>query len=169
VTGPNVTNVKQAITDIGSIFDVTSQERVNDFLGVIITRNEQQRNVTLTQPQLIDSILQDLNLNQTSNGRNLPSITTQVLHRHEGSEPHDNSFHYRSVIGKLNYLEKSTRPDIAFAVHQCARFATDPRIEHTKAVKLIGRYLKHTSDKGLVYQATNESLARVLRRRWIRG
>jgi hypothetical protein len=47
---------------------------------------------------------------------------------------------------------------LAFAVHQCARFAANPRIEHTKAVKLIGRYLKHARDKGLIYKAQHQSL-----------
>jgi hypothetical protein len=26
------------------------------------------------------------------------------------------------VIGKLNYLEKSTRDDLAFSVHECAQY-----------------------------------------------
>ena len=62
---------------------------------------------------------------------------------------HDKSFDYRSVIGKLNYLEKCSRPDIAFAVHQCARFSADPRISHGKAVKWLGRYLAGSRTKGI--------------------
>jgi Reverse transcriptase (RNA-dependent DNA polymerase) len=112
VTGPSTINIQQAIKDIGAKFDITSQEAVNDFLGVKIIRDDTNGTVTLTQPQFIDSILQDLHLDTNSNGRNLPSITTKVLHKHEDSPPHDESFHYRSVIGKLNYLEKSTRPDV---------------------------------------------------------
>lgn len=59
-------------------------------------------------------------------------------------------FHYRGVIGKLNFLEKSTRPDLAYAVHQCARFSESPRESHAKAVKVIGRYLVGTRNLGLV-------------------
>jgi len=50
----------------------------------------------------------------------------------------------------LNYLEKSTRPDISYAAHQCARFVEDPRVEHTKAVRQIARYIQGTKDKGLI-------------------
>jgi hypothetical protein len=50
----------------------------------------------------------------------------------------------------LNYLEKSTRPDIAYAVHQCARFALHPTAGHAVAVKHIGRYLLSTKDKGII-------------------
>ncbi len=55
-----------------------------------------------------------------------------------------------NVIGKLLYLEKSTRPDISCAVHQCARHCANPKIQHTAAVKRIGRYLLGTKDKGLI-------------------
>jgi hypothetical protein len=44
-------------------------------------------------------------------------------------------------------LEKSTRPDISCAVHQCARHCANPKIQHTAAVKRIGRYLLGTKDK----------------------
>ena len=54
------------------------------------------------------------------------------------------------MIGKLNYLEKCTRPDIAYAAHQCARYTEDPKVEHAKAVRWLARYLKGTRDKGII-------------------
>ena len=59
-------------------------------------------------------------------------------------------FHYRSVLGKLNFLEKSTRPDISVSVHQCAWLTEHPKRSHAEAIKRIGRYLLGTRDKGLV-------------------
>ena len=44
----------------------------------------------------------------------------------------------------------NTRPDISFAVHQCAKFFQDPKLLHEKAVKYIGRYLYKTKDKGII-------------------
>jgi hypothetical protein len=55
----------------------------------------------------------------------------------------------------------TTRPDIAFAVHQCARFCSDPKDSHFTAAKRIARYLAGTADKGLVFkpeQAKNRKL-----------
>jgi hypothetical protein len=63
----------------------------------------------------------------------------------------DDHFDYRKVIGKLNYLEKYTRLDVTFPVHQAARFVAIPKKPHGDAVKWIGRYLKGTADKGLEY------------------
>ena len=47
------------------------------------------------------------------------------------------------------YLTQSTRPDIQFAVHQCARFSEDPKKSHKIAAKRIVRYLHGTRDKGI--------------------
>ena len=65
-------------------------------------------------------------------------------------------FHYLSVIGKLNFLEKSTRPDISVSVHQCARFSERPMRSHAEAVKRIGRYLLATKDKGLIIRPNEQ-------------
>ena len=70
--------------------------------------------------------------------------------RHAQSESFDKSFDYRSVIGKLNYLERGSRSDISYAVHQCARFCSDPKKEHGQAVRWLGRYLRHTRNKGTI-------------------
>jgi hypothetical protein len=44
----------------------------------------------------------------------------QILERDIDAEAMNNEFYYRLLIGKANFLEKSTRPDIAVAVHSCA-------------------------------------------------
>lgn len=62
---------------------------------------------------------------------------------------------YSTVIGMLLYLSGNTRPDIAFAVHQCARFSHDPKQSHAIAVKRILRYLKGTKDKGMILSPSN--------------
>ena len=53
------------------------------------------------------------------------------------------------MIGKLNYLEKCTRPDIAYAAHQCAGFTENPKVEHAKAVRWLARY-RGTMNKGII-------------------
>ena len=90
--------------------------------------------------------MNDENLKEKST----PAVSSRILSFHKESEPFDGSFHYRSIIGKLNFLEKSTRPDIAFITHQCARYTTDPRKEHGAAIRWLARYLKGTRDKGLI-------------------
>jgi hypothetical protein len=91
--------------------------------------------------------------------RTTPANSTVTLTSYEGDAAHDDKkFNYRLVIGKLLYLEKSTRPDITCAVHQCARFSVQPKAKHSEAVKRIGRYLLGTQDKGLTMRVYQEGL-----------
>ena len=48
------------------------------------------------------------------------------------------------------YLAGNTRPDIAYAVHQAARFTHGARKLHAAGVKHILRYLKKTKFEGLI-------------------
>jgi hypothetical protein len=54
------------------------------------------------------------------------------------------------MIGSLLYLCAS-RPDIMLSVCMCARFQTDPKVVHLRAVKRIMRYLVYTPKFGLWY------------------
>jgi histone deacetylase 1/2 len=56
-------------------------------------------------------------------------------------------FPYRELIGSLSYIARMTRPDILYAVNQCARHVEHPNESHVKALKRILLYLKGTKDK----------------------
>ena len=124
---------------------------ITDFLGVQIDRIKGGK-FRLSQPQLIDDILKELRLDDAKvTTKSTPGASSQSLLRHPTSVPFDGHFDYRRVVGKMNYLEKCSRPDISSAVHQCARFVADPKVEHGKALKWIGRYLAASKDKGIIY------------------
>jgi hypothetical protein len=55
----------------------------------------------------------------------------------------------------LLYLSGHTRPDLSFAVHQCARYTFAPTRRHEQALLRIGRYLKGTLDKGIFMNPSN--------------
>ena len=67
----------------------------------------------------------------------------------EGRESFDKKS-YRGMIGSLLYLT-IIRPDIMFSITLCARFQSNPKQSHLKAVKRIFRYLKGTPKLGLWY------------------
>ena len=56
----------------------------------------------------------------------------------------------------LLYLSGHTRPDIAFSVNCCARYMFSPRHLHELALKRLGRYLKQTSDRGMVMNVSKD-------------
>lgn len=159
LAGPDANEIDQCIRDLQERTDLelTVEGDISDFLGVNLERKE-DGTIHLTQPHLINRILKDLRLDRDDVAtKNTPARVGQLLRRAIGAEPFDGHFNVRSVIGKMNYLEKSTRPDIAYAVHQCARFSADPKQDHGKAIKWIGRYLLATKDKGLIFRPNGDS------------
>ena len=62
---------------------------------------------------------------------------------------------YRSMIGSLMYLTAS-RPDIVFAICQCARHHDNPKLSHLITIKRIFRYLKGRPKLGLWYPKNRE-------------
>ena len=152
LAGPDLKEIEQVIYDLQHMakLAITVEGDLADFLGVNIDRRD-DGTIHLSQPHLIDQILEDLRLkDDTVKIRTTPAASSKLLTRHSDSQSFDNSFNYRSVIGKLNYLEKATRSDISYAVHQCARFVSNPKVEHGEAVRWLGRYLKATRDKGTI-------------------
>jgi hypothetical protein len=65
----------------------------------------------------------------------------------------DEKLSYRSVIGKLNFLEKSSHPDLVYSVHNAARFSSAPKESRSQSVKRIGCYLLGTRDKSTVMKS----------------
>ncbi|XP_056687282.1 secreted RxLR effector protein 161-like [Spinacia oleracea] len=65
---------------------------------------------------------------------------------------------YASAVGSLMYAMVCTIPDLAQPVSFVSRFMGEPRKEHWQAVKRIFRYLKGTSDVGIIYGGDTECL-----------
>ena len=151
LAGPDPKEIDRLIAKMRKAkLDITIEGDLEDFLGVNIDRKSKDE-IHLTQPHLIDAILRDLNLDgEGVKTKDTPASSSRILMRHSDSTPFDESFNYRSVIGKLNYLERGSRSDIAYIVHQCARFTSDPKIQHGKAIMWLGRYLLKTRDKGTI-------------------
>jgi hypothetical protein len=135
LAGPDQAEIGQIIKEMQEVnLDITIEGDLH-ILGVNIRKHE-DGSIHLSRPHLIDQILDDLRLNNDNVSVDItPATSSKLLSRHSDSEPFDNSVDYQSVIRKLNYLEKSSRSDIAYIVHQLARFSLDPKKEHGQALR----------------------------------
>ena len=104
----------------------------------------------MTQPHLIDQIIIGVGIVPRSLSNLTPAASTIILSADPEGKPFQYDFAYPSVVGKLNFLEKSTRPDIAYSVHQCARFCANPKKSHGDTIIHLAKYLKITRDKGII-------------------
>ena len=153
LAGPDKEELDKAVQDMRDAkLNLTVEGQLEDFLGVNINRQDDK--FVLTQPKLIQSIIEELGLDsegdRAPNIKDIPMQSSKILGRHSDSQDFDRHFHNRRIIGKLNFLADSTRGDIAYPTHHMARFVSNPKKEHGEAIKWLGRYLAGTKDKGLI-------------------
>jgi len=113
---------------LSSVFTMTDGGQVSWLLGMAITRGP--GGFRLSQEHAI------INLLQQHNGSALHPVTTPfdmacstVIPEEQSSEqqlPGQNTAHYRSLIGSMQFLVHCTRPDIAAAVGKLARSCSNP-------------------------------------------
>jgi len=127
---------------------------VNAFLGIKINKVTTKKIITLTQPSLIQQILKEVSITERSNGKYTP--VDSILYADVDGLDRIDTWNYRSIVGKLNYLVNNTRPDISVAVHQCAQFCSHPKAIHELAVKRLTKYLLTTQHKGLILRPTTD-------------
>ena len=151
--GKNGQILDETIRDLKQEFDLKHEGDVGAFLGIDIVRNDIDGSFTLKQPYLIKKVLDTVGMSECSSART-PANTVPLGRLEDSPEPKC-EWNYATVVGMLMYLASNSRPDIAFAVHQCARFSHKARTPHEQAVKRICRYLRGTSDRGLILSPTN--------------
>lgn len=130
-------------------FELTLEGSFTEYLGI---QYEQCKDgsIHMTQSGLIQKLLNAAGMTECNPNRT--PTTREALGSDPEGKPMEDSWNYRSIIGMLLYLTTNTRPDIAFAVSQVARFSHNPKNSHASAVKTILRYLAGTKDKGVIYK-----------------
>ena len=74
---------------------------------------------------------------QDSNPANTPADANSKLQPTTNQHEPLNQTQYQSAIGSLMYLSVNSRPDIAFAVNNLARFNSNARKEDLTALKQV--------------------------------
>ena len=153
---PSDTVLDGMIELLNQLFKITSSNSIEAYLGLEVTRSV-DNSITLCQTGLIDKVIQLCGLEAKSN-KHLPSADKILLDSDAvwPDEPRKHNWSYRQAIGILNYIAASSRPDITFAVHQCARFSNNPKRHHEIAVRRMVRYLKGIQDKGCILNPSQD-------------
>ena len=135
-------------------FVFTEEGTMNSYPGVDISPFPDKKCFTLSQPFLIDRVIQALNFDPKTikSATNNTPAGYPLQNKDENGPARKAFWKYRGIIGMLGYLQGTTRPDIAMSTHQCARVNNDPHLSHELAVKRIGRYLLDTREKGMIYR-----------------
>ena len=133
-------------------FIFTDEGDIERYLGVEVTRLDDDSGFKMTQPFLIERILQAAEIDtKITNDRPTP-VVGPLLSRDENGPQRKHDWKYRTLTGMLGYLQLTSRPDISMATHQCARFNNAPMLCHERAIKRICKYLLGTMDKGMIFR-----------------
>lgn len=139
--------VKKAL---GQKFNIKDIGKLHHFLGMKIIQDEETGKVWIGQPAYTESFLQKFEMDMAKPVATPVDTSTKLLKTMDNNEYVDQR-QYQSAIGSLLYLSVATRPDIAFAVSNAAKFSSQPGKQHWTAVKQILRYLRGTMNLGLVF------------------
>ncbi|KAL8108339.1 hypothetical protein AgCh_024703 [Apium graveolens] len=127
-------------------FEMSDLGLLSYYLGIQVTQGEGF--VELKQSAYANKILEKAGM-AGCNPTKYPMDPKLVLTK----DPHGkavDSTEYKSLVGGLRYLVH-TRPDIAFSVGIVSRYMERPTVLHLNAVKRVLRYIKGTTNYGLMY------------------
>ena len=151
---PNSMAINREIMSLKQSFDLTDEGDLQDYLGTRLTKHPDGC-IELQQKKTIDNCLELLGMGPTSKNdktHDTPAESSKILHADENGANRKYAWNYWAVVVCLNYLQAMTRPDLAYSVHQFARFCNNPKLLHEQGLKRICRYLYRTRNQGLVFR-----------------
>ncbi|XP_071939680.1 secreted RxLR effector protein 161-like [Coffea arabica] len=127
-----------------------------------IFRDRSQKKFFLSQKSYIEKVLSRFGM-CTAKPLNTPSaanaqLSVTLAPQSKAEIEYMAKVPYSSAVGSWMYAMVCIRPDLAYAVSVISRFMANPGKEHWLAVKRIFRYLRGTSDVGLIYRGDTECL-----------
>jgi hypothetical protein len=145
-----------------SLGEVDFMGQVSHFLGIEFTWNHHDDgnlSVNLTQQSFTESLLDSLGYSPTTNstytspyrsGMSIDSIPTQSL---SSTERDKLRLQYQSLVGSLNWLSHTTRPDLSTVVSLLAQHLSNPSQGHLDAAHYVVKYLSYTRTLGIYFSS----------------
>ena len=140
-------------------FSITDLGEPNDMLGlhVTLTRTPTSYAIHLDQAAYIEKLLDDANMFDCKPVPT-PAVPNQKLVAPTSAEMEAvQTFPFRRFLGALLWLSNATRFDIAYAVHDLARFTDKFGTKQWAALKRILRYLKGSISLVLTFSGSASS------------
>jgi hypothetical protein len=153
VVGPNRTIIEKIMNSIRNNVKIELMGSLTSFLGNDIDINYEDKTVKINQTRYTRKLLSRFEIidNPKYKPCNTPGIAGLRLHKNKYTATEANILEYQKQIGSLLYLALKSRAEIAYSVCYCARFMSNPAIEHFKAVDRIWSYLLKYPDLAINY------------------
>ena len=153
IAGSSITEVKTLKSKLSSRFEMKDMGAARVMLGLMITRDRATRRVFISQSEYARTVLERFGM-EKSKPVATPMDKSYSIHEGTDSDP-INTTQYRQAIGSLMYLMIGSRPDLAYSIGKLSQHCENPSETNWIAVKRLLRYVKATSDFGILYQRKN--------------
>jgi hypothetical protein len=136
--------------------------QVTQFLGIEFTwyhHPDGNLSVNLTQQSFVEMFLDNLGITTDSvsmfttpyrTGISINSIPDQPM---SSSDRDKLRLQYQSIIGSLNWIAHTTRPDLSTVVSLLAQHQSQPSQGHLDATLYVVNYLSHTKNLGIYFSS----------------
>ncbi|GLI71559.1 hypothetical protein VaNZ11_016806 [Volvox africanus] len=142
--------IKKIKEEIGRMFKVRDLGEISTFLGMEVRRCD-DGDITLSQSRYVDRILEKHGM-KDAKPRVIPVAVGAKLGMEDESEMLTDPTPYRALVGELNYLAVSTRPDLGFALSILSRHMAKPSKMDMGVAKGVLLYVAGTKELGLRFK-----------------
>jgi Reverse transcriptase (RNA-dependent DNA polymerase) len=142
-------------SEIRSEWEVTDLGEPAKIVGIEITKSD--KSITISQGKYIENILKREGMDD-ANPVSMPMDPNIKIKPNPDGNEGSRSNYYAKLLGELQFLTNSTRPDIAYAINKLAAYTANPSLQHVGALKRLLRYLKGTKNLGIMYSAPQNEL-----------
>lgn len=149
--------LQEFVRFLDSVFDVKWTAKPSLYLGIKIMYNSTTRTCTLSQAHYIETVLDRFGMTNCNPVKTpLPAktfLSTGTTEEIDLAKERP----YQQLVGCLQWIAVSTRPDISHAVSQLSRFNASWTEDHWLNAKHVLRYLKGTKDVTISYSNTSST------------
>ena len=145
IFGPDIQAITTLREALGKKVEISDLGDISYYLGIKVTRNRVSKSLYISQQKFIEEILQRFGKTALKPTKT-PAEQGIRLTKYDKNATEADIKLFQQQIGSLMYLMTSTRPDLSFAVGQCARFMSNPAPEHFKALNRIWQYLTYSKN-----------------------
>ena len=152
LVGKDEGKMKQVKEELSSRFNIKDLGKLRYFLGMSVVQDQEKKETWIGQPTYTKRLLTRMGMSDCKPTKTPVSPGNCLVKATEDEEALDQQSSYQSLVGSLMYLATCTRPDIAYAVGTLAKFSSKPNQTHWVAAKRVLRYLKGTSNLGIIFK-----------------
>lgn len=149
IIGEKESNINWIKNQLGRLFQMKDMKEIKHFLGMDISRNFQKQTLEISQVGYTEKILKRFGMSEC-NPIGTP-LDPNVQWR-ETADDELTTHPFKELLGCLQYLAITSRPDICAAVSALSKYQAAPSDLHWAGLKRILRYLQGTIETKIVYE-----------------